>query len=195
MKFKKWFRKISILKYPAVFVVLMWGQVPALQPGVSGLKSYDMFFGNRIVKRIDLNKIDLGSHINPSWCVEDRRYVAGEGRTYAGCGFENNHERIVREMNWDGSWSGPKTIYKLGNTVDYSSASEDVMDIARDWEWLEFFYGYGPPSVFGTALIGLAYVHVSAMFFAGIAFILFLTFDAFALAFIFLRWVIKKIKR
>ena len=71
MKFKKWFRRISIFKYPVVFVVFVWGAVPALQPGVSGFKSYNDLFDTKYVKRIDLSQIHLGSHIYPSWCVEE----------------------------------------------------------------------------------------------------------------------------
>ena len=97
-------------------------------------------------------------------------------------------------MYWDGVWNGSETIYKVGNIFDYSPGSEDVVDFKRDWEWLEFFYGYKAPSRLGAALLGLAYVHMNAAFFAVIAFILFLAFDAFVLIFIFLRLVVKKLK-
>lgn len=194
MKFKKWFRRISILKYPAIFVVFMWGAVPALQPGVSGLKSHSDLFDSRYVKGIDLNKIDLGSRINPSWCVEDRWYGMHGSRTYAVCGFEDDHGRRVREMNWDGSWSGPKTIYRVGNIVNYSSDLEGVMDITRDWEWLEFFYGYGKLSGIGAVLLSTVYFHLQVWFVALLAILLFIVFDAFVLAFMLCRLLLKKIR-
>ena len=195
MKFKKWFRRISIFKYPAVFIIFMWGAVPALQPGVSGLKSHNDLFDSRYVKKIELSKIALGSHVNPSWCVEDRWDGMDGGRTFAACGFEDDHGRIAREMNWDGPWSsGPKTIYKVGNIVDYSSASDDVMDIARDWEWLEFFYGYGTLSGIGAALLSTAYFQIRVWFAAWLAILLFIVFDVFVLAFILCRLLLKKIR-
>tara|TARA_B100000674_G_C37826056_1_gene908156 strand:+ start:449 stop:826 length:378 start_codon:yes stop_codon:yes gene_type:complete len=122
--------------------------------------------------------------------------ISGPEGTFrsARCGFGGEKQQAVREMYWDGVWNGSETIFKEGNIFDYSPGPEDVVDFKRDWEWLEFFYGYGPPSIFGTALLGLAYVHVNAVFLAGIAFILFLAFDAFALIFIFLRLVVKKLK-
>jgi len=194
MKFKKWFRRISIFKYPAVFVVFMWGAVPALQPGVSGLKSHSDFFESRYVKRIDLNKIDLGLHINPSWCVEDRWSGMHGARTHATCGFEENHGRTVREMNWDGSWSGPETIYKVGDIAYYSVGPEDVVNIDRDWEWLEFFYGYGKLSGIGAALLSPVYFQTGAWLMAWLAFLAFIVFDVFVLIFIFLRFIVKKLK-
>ena len=195
MKFKKWFRRISILKYPAVFIIYIWGAVPALQPGVSGFKSYYAIFDDKYVKRIFLNKIVLGSHIDPSWCVEEI-WDGMEGRRIsATCGFEDDHGRIVREMNWDGSWSASKTIYKVGNIIDYSSIPEDVMDIARDWEWLEFFYGYGKLSGIGAALLRTAYFQSQVWLRAWLAFLSFIVFDVFVLAFFLFRFVMKKLKR
>ena len=194
MKFKKWFRRISILKYPAVFVVFMWGAVPALQPGVSGLKSHNDLFDSRYVKRIDPNKIDLGLHINPSWCVEDRWYGRDERRIYAACGFKDDYGRIVREMNWDGPWSGPKTIYKVGNIVDYSPVPEVFADVTRDWEWLEFFYGNRRLSGIGAALLSTVYFQLQAWFMAWLTILLFIVFDVSVLAFMLCRFLLKKIR-
>ena len=194
MKFKKWFRRISIFKYPAVFIVFMWGAVPALQPGVSGLKSHNDLFDTKYVKRIDLSQIDLGSNINPDWCFEEHWY-AREGRAFhATCGFEGHHGRTVREMNWDGSWSGPETIYKVGDITDYSGIPEDVMNIDRDWEWLEFFYGYGKLSGIGAALLSTAYFQIRVWFTAFLVLLSFIVFDAFVLAFMICRLLLKKIR-
>ena len=195
MKFKKWFLRVSLFKYPAIIAFALWGSSTALQPGVSGFKSQGDLLGSYIVRRIDLKKINLSSQTSPRWCILSS--ISGPEGTYrsARCGFGGEKQQAVREMYWDGVWNGSETIYKEGNIFDYLPGSEDVVDFKRDWEWLEFFYGYGPPSIFGTALLGLAYVHVNAVFFAGIAFILFLAFDAFALAFLSLRFALKKLKR
>lgn len=98
-------------------------------------------------------------------------------------------------MGWNGVWKGPETIYKVGDVLQDQSYLWDSADFNRDWKWLEFFYGYNPSSKFGAALLGLAYVHMKAAFFAVIAFILFLVFDAFVLTFFFLRFALNKLKR
>ncbi|MDO6352114.1 hypothetical protein Q3Y53_06100 [Synechococcus sp. YX-04-1] len=196
MKFRKWFRRISILKYPAVIVFGIWGSVPALQPGVSGLKSQgDFLFGDDTVRRIELNKINLNSHSTPNWCFQHSYGGREKDFHYAICSFGNTTQKQIKEMGWNGVWKGPETIYKVGDVLQDQSYLWDSADFNRDWKWLEFFYGYNPSSKFGAALLGLAYVHMKAAFFAVIAFILFLVFDAFVLTFFFLRFALNKLKR
>ena len=195
MKSKKWFRRISILKYPVVIIIGIWGSTPALQPGVSGLKSQgDFLFGDDTVRRIELNKLKLNSHSAPSWCFQHS--YRGREKDYhsATCGFETTTQKQIKEMYWDGVWNGTKTIYKVGDVLEDQHYPEDFADILWDWEWLEFFYGYKAPSRLGAALLGVAYVHMNAAFFAVIAFILFLVFDAFVLAFLSVRFALKKLK-
>ena len=98
-------------------------------------------------------------------------------------------------MNWDGSWSGPETIYKVGDIADYSGVPEHVMNIDRDWEWLEFFYGYAKLSGIGAALLSTAYFQIRVWFTAFLVLLSFIVFDAFVLAFIFGRFILKKIKQ
>ena len=196
MKFKKWFRRISIFKYPAVFVVFMWGAVPTLQPGVSGLKSQgDFLFGDDTVRRIELNKLNLNSHSTPNWCFQQTYRGREKDFHNAICGFGATTQKQIKEMGWDGIWKGPETIYKVGDVLDEKNYLLDSADLNRDWKWLEFFYGYNPSSKFGAALLGLAYVHMKAAFLAVIAFFLFLVFDVFVLTFLFLRFAVNKLKR
>ena len=113
-------------------------------------------------------------------------------RIYATCGFEDDHGRVVREMDWDGSWIRTKTIYKIGNAIGYLGVPEDVMNIDRDWEWLEFFYGYGKLSGIGAALLSTAYFQIRVWFTAFLVLLSFIVFDTFVLAFIFCRFILKK---
>ena len=51
MKFKKWFRRVSLLKYPAVMLVAISGS-PALEAGVSGYRTTSGFFIEKKSRRI-----------------------------------------------------------------------------------------------------------------------------------------------
>lgn len=52
-------------------------------------------------------------------------------------------------------WNGRNTVYGQGDNLvyDLDFGAED-MHIARDWKWLEFFYGYGWQRPISISLLG-----------------------------------------
>ena len=194
MKFKKWFRRVSLLKYPAVLLVAISG-LPALELGVSGYRSTSGLFISKRSRRINLNQIDLRSNNTPSWCVQTHVSLEdADDITHAECGFNSEQGRLAREMTWDEPWNGWSTNYSLGNILD-SSPSIDEADFRRDWRWFEFFYGYGPLSKIGAALLQTVPAQMNAGIVAVLAFFSFIIFDTFVLTFMLVRFLINMIKQ
>ena len=92
------------------------------------------------------------------------------------------------------SWCSLVLIVRARLPPDEHHYLVDYADINRDWKWLEFFYGYGAASKFGGTLLALAHVHIKAGFLAAVSLILFLALDSLVLSFLFLRFLVQKLK-
>jgi len=149
---KAW-RHFTIWKYPAIFLFGLWGAVPALQPGVTGFKSNSDFLGGRQIERIDLKNIRQSQGIRPDWCMYDEMLgIDGDFRS-SGCGVMLDGKKTLYSLKpINNMWNGSKTIYQYGTRQSMNLGAEGV-DLARDWEWLKFFYGYDAiSSIGGTAI-------------------------------------------
>lgn len=150
-------------------------------------------FDSFSVNRIGLDHIELFSRLPPSWCFQTLSNTTDGRYIFARCGFNDGHKNFVRDMVWEGSWSGLETIYKPGSQTPCFPGEEGFLGVNydRDWQWLEFFYGYGRTTWISGVLLSLARLHLNASFIAVITLFLFLTLDGFMAICVLLLRLIK----
>ena len=124
MKNWKWLKKRNhrrffVWKYLILILFGVWGGFTALQPGVTGLKSEGDLFDSFSVNRIELDHIELISRLPPSWCFQTLSNTTDGRYIFARCGFNDGHKNFVRDMVWEGTFSGLETIYKPGSQTPY----------------------------------------------------------------------------
>jgi len=174
---KTW-RRFTLWKYPVVIIYGVWGAFPALQPGVTGYKSSSDFFGGRQIERIELKKIKFPQEMKPEWCMYDENDGMDGAIVATGCGVILDGKKALYSLEPIGNrWNDNDTIYKYGTLIlNINLGAEDV-DLARDWAWLKFFYGYDPSSYIGRIFTWLHPFLASASFAAALLLTVFIASD------------------
>ena len=154
---KAW-RQFTKWKYLAVIILFwlsfVWGAWPALQPGVTGFKGYsDFLIGRRRTHRIELNYIREANKIKPDWCIYDEEFGLSSNMRSSWCGVMLDGKKTLYSLKpMNNRWNGTETIYQYGTRQSMNLGAKGV-DLVRDWEWLNFFYGYDAiSSIGGTAI-------------------------------------------
>ena len=145
--FRKHWRRLKIWKYPIVFIWGAYSCIPALHPGVIGFKTND---GSR-TERISLADIHNLHETTPDWCNYTVILSDHGLHHYGMCGITSKGIKEVVSLELLTEWKGEgddNFTYKIGEKMLPFDAWA-----YRDWEWLKFYYGYGPFHLLAEVLL------------------------------------------
>lgn len=182
-------------KYPSLFLLGVFSSVPALRPGVSGFKDSSDILGGRRVGRIPLENIRK-PFLMPDWCIHDE-FLGRDGDFHNSfCGITLNGKKALYDLRPVNGWKGRNTVYRQGDTLTYDLdfGSQGTHNIARDWKWLEFFYGFGWQYPFSVILLGLQKLAANWIVFPFFLAV-FLSLDLLVGAFLLFRALLRFLKR
>ena len=176
--FRKIWWRIFVWKYPITILIGIWGAIPALQPGVNGLKTYGDILATFSTARVERSSILNPDKLNIEWCYRQDASNIDGFYSSATCGIRTKAGRSVWVMEpAEKSDNRYRGMLKFHSIDPYTPGEADEVDYLRDWEQYRFFYGYGRLVPLARAASSVRYVHQNASFGSVLLIFLFICFD------------------